>query len=96
MKPSTRIRIGAAAILRTRRHRRRRRLPIASGYAALRRLRRLIRNVMADHYARSVDAARAYAGGERRFVTLRACRDLLRELLRRWPELNLTDPRGLP
>jgi hypothetical protein len=96
MKPSTRIRIGAAAILRTRRHRRRRRLPVASGYAALRRLRRLIRNVMADHRARSLDGARSYGGGERRFITLRACRDLVRELLRRWPELDLTDPRGQP
>lgn len=83
MRPSARIRIAARSALRRR-----------YGYAALRHLRRGVSRALEAHRAASI-GARAYAG-EPELAIRTSIAAALRKLLKRWPALNLSDPRSRP
>lgn len=81
--PATRVRLALRAALRRR-----------YGYAALRALRRGVGAAMADHLTRSVDGSRPYAS---QLIEIRdAYWQALRRLRKRWPDLELEDPRSRP
>lgn len=82
MRPATRIKLALRAALRRR-----------YGYASLRVLRRGVRAAVADHRRRELGAA-PYAS-EFDQIAASYWRALVR-LRRRWPSLDLADPRAEP
>ncbi len=83
-RPTTRIKIGLRAALRRR-----------YGYAALRYFRRAIATATGAHLAFSIGWG-PYDGTSEWTAMLDAYRAGVRRLRRRWPALDLDDPRARP
>lgn len=82
IRPSTRIKIALRAALRR-----------TYGYAALRVLRRGIARAFADHQVRTLGSLPYTGSVEREAIRTSYARGI-RKLMRRWPRLDLLDPRA--